>query len=280
MSCRIIMDSGGEYIDEMKASEVYRLAPLSIDIDGEVFVDETISQEELLGRIAASPNCPKSSCPSPETYMDLYHCDEKHVYVVAMSAPLSGSYNSAVLGKKLYEEEFGVDAKEICVINSRSASVGQSTICMKIKELDDQGMSVKEVESYMEHFIEEQTIYFVLESLDALRKNGRLTGVKSIIASALNIKPVMSADKEGIITQLSQVRGIKKALIKMVDTMVEEVKNPEEKIIGIAHCNNRERAEFVKNLIEERVNLKDIYIAETSGISTLYASDGGIVIAV
>ncbi len=277
MSCRIVIDSGGEYTDEMKQDERYHLAQLSVEIDGRVYVDETITQQELLKHIAESPNCPKSSCPSPETFMELCRCDEERVYIVTISSQLSGSYNSAILGKNLYEEECG--KKNIYIFDSKSASVGQTNICTKISECEALGMSFEEVIEEVEKFISDHTIYFVLESLETLRKNGRLTGIKSVLAGALNIKPVMSADKNGVITQLAQARGVKKALVKMVDTMIKDMVSPEDKVIGIAHCNNKERAEQVKNLIEERIKVKEIYITETSGISTLYASDGGIIMA-
>lgn len=277
MNCRIIMDSGGEFTELMRNNEVFQLAPLSIDIDGVVYVDESISQLELLGHIADSPNCPKSSCPSPESYMELYKCDAQNIYVVNISGSLSGSYNSAILGKNLYEEED--TSKNIHIFDTISASVGQTNVCQMIYDMEEAGKDFKEIVETVESFIETQDIYFVLESLEALRKNGRLTGIKSVLATALNIKPVMSANNEGEIIQISQARGIKKALSTMIDYMIENVENPEERVLGIAHCNNRERAEYVKSLVEAKIKLKDIYITDTSGISTLYASEGGIIIA-
>lgn len=277
MSCRIICDTGGELTAEMRKDSTFTLAQLSIDIDGTIYVDESITQKELLGYIAASPNCPKSSCPSPEAYMELFSCDAARVYVVAISGSLSGSYNSALLGKNLYEEEHG--QKKIHIFDSVSASVAGTNICNQIKACEDAGMEFEEVIAFVNEFIVKQRIYFVLESLETLKKNGRLTGLKSVVATALNIKPIMSANTKGEIIQLSQARGMKKALAKMVDAMIEDIENPEEKIIGIAHCNNVERAEFVKSMIEEKIKVKEVYITETSGISSLYASDGGIIMA-
>lgn len=75
--------------------------------------------------------------------MEEYHCDAEHVYAVTLSAELSGSYNSAVLGKNLYEEEYG--EKDIYVFNSRSASVGETLIGLKIAECEEKGMSFQEV---------------------------------------------------------------------------------------------------------------------------------------
>lgn len=278
MSCRIIIDSGGELTDEMREDEVYQLAPLSIDIDGVVIVDETIAQDELLKRIASSPNCPKSSCPTPESYMDLYRCDVKNIYVVAISSELSGTYNSAVLAKRLYEEKD--DTKNIHVFDSKSASVGETNIALKIKECEDVGMSFEEVITCVEEYIANFKIYFVLESLETLRKNGRLSGIKSVVAGALNIKPILSADDKGTIVQTGNARGMKKALIKMVNELAANVEHAEKKVLGIGHCNNLKDAEYVKGLIEEKLTFKAIYITETSGISTMYASDGGVLMSI
>lgn len=178
MSYKIIVDSCGELSPEMKASGYFATASLSIDVDDyHVIDDETFNQKEFLERVAASPNCPKSSCPSPDTYMEKYHCDADHVYAVTLSAELSGSYNSAVLGVELYKEEYG--EKKIHVFNSKSASIGETLIAMKIAECEDKGMTFGEVIDTVETYIEDQHTYFLLESLEALRKNGRLTGLKS-----------------------------------------------------------------------------------------------------
>ena len=141
-------------------------------------------------------------------------------------------------------------------------------------------MSFEDTVEEVNRFILDMHTYFVLETLENLRKNGRLSAVKAFVASALNIKPVMGATDQGVIIQLGQARGIQKALRKMVEVMAEEVKNPEEKVLGLVHCNNRERAEYVKEEIQKLVKVKDIIILETSGVSTLYAAQGGIIMVI
>jgi len=279
MDYKVVVDSCGELTSAMKATKQYQTAPLSILVDDHTIIDdERFDQASFLAKVAASPNCPKSACPSPEYYMNSYQGDEKRVYAVTLSSELSGSYNSAMLGKNLYLEEYGT--KDIHVFNSRSASVGQTLIGMKIAACEEEGMSFNEVVDMVEAYIAEQNTYFVLETLDALRKNGRLTGLKALVANALNIKPVMGATQQGVICQHGQARGIKKALGKMVDKIVAEVKHPEEKILAIAHCNCRVRAETVKDMLQSKLKLKAIFIIDTRGISSLYASDGGIIVAV
>ncbi len=279
MSYKVIVDSCGELTEQMKESGRFVTAPLQLQVEDHIITDDdTFDQTAFLKLVAESPECPKSSCPSPESYMNSYHCDADHVYAVTLSAELSGSYNSAVLGKNLYEEEYG--EKQIHVFNSRSASVGETLIALKIQECEEAGMEFEQVIEQVNAFIDEQHTYFVLESLDALRKNGRLTGIKALVATALNIKPVMGSTPEGTIYQLGQGRGMKKALTKMVDSVAAEVIHPEQKILAISHCNAPERAEAVRKMIQEKIQVKDSFIVDTRGVSSLYASDGGIIVVI
>ena len=279
MSYKIIIDSCGELTEEMKTSGIYEAAALEIDVNGHHIIDdETFDQAAFLKYVKESPECPKSSCPSPERYMEGYRCEADRVYAVTLSAELSGSYNSAVLGKNLYIEEYG--EKDIYVFNSRSASVGETLIALKIQECEEKGMSFEEVIETTEAYINGQNTYFVLETLETLRKNGRLTGLKAIVATALNIKPVMGSTPEGTICQLGQARGVKKALAKMGEHILAEVKDSKMKTLAISHCNCQERAEAVKDMLAKGAEFKDVIILDTAGISSMYAADGGIIVVV
>lgn len=279
MSYKVVVDSCGELTEGMKQSGKVESIPLSIQIENENIIDDdTFNQKEFLHKVAESQECPKSSCPSPERYMKSYKCHADRIYVVTLSAELSGSYNSAVLGKSIYKEEYG--EKKIHIFNSRSASVGETLIVKKIMECEEKGLSFENVIEAVDSYIEEQNTYFVLETLETLKKNGRLTGVKALVASALNIKPVMAATPQGTICQLGKSRGINKALAKMVDFVMEQVESAEEKTLAISHCNCYERAVSVKKMLEERGKFKEIIILDTKGISTMYASDGGIIVVV
>lgn len=115
MGYRIVVDSCGEFTEEMQQDPHFTHAALHLEIDGEQFIDdETFDRVDFLKKAKASPNCPKSSCPSPEVYRAAFGCGEEHLYAVTLSAELSGSYNSAVLGQNLYLEEHP-DAEDSCV---------------------------------------------------------------------------------------------------------------------------------------------------------------------
>ena len=278
-SYKIVIDSCGELLDSWKTDPRYQSIPLILTVDGEDIIDdETFDQKSFLAKVAASPECPKSSCPSPEKYMEAFECDVDHIYGVTLSAELSGSYNSALLGRKLALEEY--PEKKIHIFNSRSASVGETLIALKVTECEEKGMSFEETVEAVERYIDIQNTFFVLENLDTLRKNGRLSKVKALVATALKIKPVMGATEEGNICQLDQARGINKALVKMVDYIVEKTKKSGNKILAIAHCNCPKRAEILKNAIMERMDLREILILDTAGVSSMYANDGGVIVVV
>ena len=276
---RIVVDSCGEFTEDMKKDPHFAHAALHLSIDGEQFVDdETFDRLDFLAKMKASPNCPKSSCPSPEVYRAAFDCGAEHLYAITLSAELSGSYNSAVHGMNLFLENHP-DAK-VHVFNSCSASVGETLIAKKIAEYEEAGLDFEAIIEKVDDFILHMHTYFVLESLDNLRKNGRLSAEKALVATALNIKPVMGATDQGVITQLGQARGMQKALRLMAETIAAELEHPEEKVLGLVHCNNPERAEYVKQELMKLVKVKDIIVLESSGVSTLYAAQGGIIIAV
>ena len=277
---KIVIDSCGELPEELKQDGHYETVSLELEVDGcRIRDDSTFDQSDFLRRVRESLKGPKSSCPSPEQYMDAYEGEADHVYAVTLSGGLSGSYNSAVLGKNLYEEEHG-DTKKIYVFNSRSASIGETLIGMKIQEFEEAGCGFEEVVEKVEEYIRSMNTYFVLETLETLRKNGRLSNLKAFIANSLNIKPVMGSTKEGLICQLGQARGMNKALERMVKDMISKTKDCENRILAISHCNCPERAKAVKEKIEKIAKFKKIIIINTAGVSSMYANDGGVIMAV
>ena len=278
MKYKIVVDSCCELPKEYLSDERFERVPLGIEVgDYHILDDETFDQAEFLKRVAAYPKCPKSFCPSPERFMEAYRTEAEHVFAVTLSSKLSGSYNSAELGKRLYLEHYG--EKKIHVVDSESASGGEAQIALKLLELEEEGLSFEEIVEKIEAFRDEMNTYFVLDNLETLRKNGRLSSVKAVVASTINIKPVMGADK-GTIYQRGQGIGMKKALAKMADMIAGELMDAAKKRIIITHCNAAERAQTVKRLLESKVSVREILVMDTAGISSMYANDGGGIVAV
>ena len=279
MSYKIIGDSCLDLTADLKKDPHFQIIPLTLQVEHtQVIDDETFDQKKFLELVRSSSECPQTACPSPERFKEAFECDAEQIFVITLSEHLSGTYNSAVLAKKLYEEEHGQDGKNIAVFSSDSASSGELNIALYIQSLCQASLPFEEIEEKTRSFIKNMRTYFVLESLDTLRKNGRLTGLQAFFATALNIKPVMGADS-GVIIKLDQARGINKALTRMADIAIREAGQTKDKVLIIAHCNNPERAEVVKNEMCRQASFKDVIITETAGVATVYASDGGIIVA-
>lgn len=276
MSYKIVVDSCCELPEEYYKDERYERVPLGLEVEEELIMDdESFDQAYFLKKVAASPKCPKSFCPSPEKFMEAYNTEAENVFVFTLSSKLSGSYNSAELGKQLYLEKYG--KKNIFVCDSESASCGETQQALLAAKLSEEGHPFEEICRKLTYYRDHMKTYFVLDNLETLRKNGRLTGVKALVASTLNIKPVMGSHK-GEIIQLSQAIGIKKGLAKMAETIAREAVNPESKTLMITHCNCKDRAESVKKMILDKIKCKEVLIMDTRGVSSMYANDGGVIV--
>ena len=207
MNFKIVADSCCDLNDKFEYREKVELIPLTLTVTGEDIVDDsTFNQKSFLEKVSRATEEPKSSCPSPERYRQAYEGDYDCVFVVTLSSNLSGSYNSAEVGKNMYYEEHPNDKKKIHVFDSCSASVGETLMVLKIIQYAEEGRSFEEIVQEVTKFRTGRSTFFVIESLETLRKNGRLTGLTAVIASVLNIKPIMYGTTEGTIAKLDQAR--------------------------------------------------------------------------
>ena len=142
MTYKIIGDSCLDLTDELKKDSRFQMIPLTLQVGTATVVDdETFDQKKFIDMVKACPECPKTACPSPETFKEAYEAaDAEGVFVITLSGHLSGSYNSAALAKKLYEEEQAekgeqAQKKQVAVIDSLSASSGELNIGLFIQSL-------------------------------------------------------------------------------------------------------------------------------------------------
>lgn len=276
MSYLILCDSCTDFTDAMEKDPHFVRIPLTLHVGEEDIIDdETFDQASFLKKVAEYPDASKSSCPSPEKFMDYFEKADE-IYIVTLSSHLSGSFNSAELAKSMYLEKH--PDKKIHVFDSKSASAGQSLIALEIQKRAINGLPFEQIVNEVTDFLNTMGTKFVLETLEVLRKNGRLSKVTAMLVNALNIKLVMTSDGNGEIAKTSQARGMKKAIQKMAEAIKEDAVDPENRTLFISYCNNKERAEFVKDAILSVLPFKDVLIAPTGGVSSLYAADGGIVV--
>ena len=277
----ILADSCCDLSPELLKKTQAKIAPLTITIDDTHYVDDgTVDIPPYLAAMKASKNPVRSACPSPDLYAEDIRATEGDCFIVTLSAKLSGSHNAASLGVQLAQED--MPKKKVHVFDSESASAGETYIALMIHDLITAGKSFEQIVELVEEKIRSMHTLFVLDSLDNLVKNGRISRTVALLANVLSIRLLMSDDGHGAIKNISKARGIKGALGQMVETCrkhTEGLAAASQRLV-ISYCNCPERARQVRDMIREKCPaIGEIILTPTSALSSMYANDGGIVIA-
>ena len=277
----ILADSCCDLSPEQLKKTQAKIAPLTITIDDTHYVDDgTVDIPPYLAAMKASKNPVRSACPSPDLYAEDIRATEGDCFIVTLSAKLSGSHNAASLGVQLAQED--MPEKKVHVFDSESASAGETYIALMIHDLIAAGKSFEQIVELVEEKIRSMHTLFVLDSLDNLVKNGRISRTVALLANVLSIRLLMSDDGHGAIKNISKARGIKGALGQMVETCrkhTEGLAAASQRLV-ISYCNCPERARQVRDMIREKCPaIGEIILTPTSALSSMYANDGGIVIA-
>ena len=280
MKIGIIGDSSCDFTDELRERIGAKIAPLRVTVEGKEFVDdENLKLEELLEAMRKAKSASSSACPSPAefaAFMEMYEA----CFVVTLSSGLSGSYNAAEVAKSMVLEQY--PEKKIHVINSESASSGQTLLALAVVEMEKEGKTFEEIVEAIEIKKAEMRTVFVLEDLDNFIKNGRLSKVAGVIATALSIRPVLADDGHGEIIMLDKVRGTANALNRLVERVAEFSAGKEDKSVSmvLSHCNNAARGQEVMDMILKACPaIAEITMVNMHGLSSMYANEGGIIVA-
>lgn len=275
---KIISDSSCDLNkDEIKNMNV-SYVPFKITIDGKEYVDDNnFNLSEFLNHMKNSPNPIKTSCPAPFEYMqEIERNKDKDIYLVTISSKLSGSFNAAQVAAEEAREKY--PEIKIGLIDSKSASAGQTRTVLKLLDYLKEDSTFEETMDKIKEFIDSQITMFVLESLQNLIKNGRIKKSAGLIANVLNIRPIMKSN-DGEIELYEMNRGMKKSLERLALAVGKENKDNSNNIICISHVDAKERADNLAQRFRELYKPKDIIVCQTNGLSAGYADIGGIVIA-
>lgn len=280
MEIQIIADSCCDLTPTLRRVLRVRTASLTIRVDDREFTDdESLDIPALMAAMKQSANAPATACPAPEVYAAMM-AQAPMTFVVTLSSRLSGSYNAACVGRDMALE--ADPSLKICVLDSESASAGETRIVMLLRDLIDAGLSFEETEQRARAFIAPMRTRFVLEDLSHLVKNGRISKMAGFMGTVLNLRPLMADNGHGEIVCLEKIRGTANAMKKLVEHVAAETADAARAslVLVLSYCNCAPRAlELQKSLLASCAALKDVIMVPTGGISTVYADDGGVVLA-
>lgn len=280
MKPRIISDSSCDLPSNFleKDDIDFSLVPLKIIVGDREFIDnETLNTKELIAAMKTHKTASSSACPSPEDFAAELR-KNKESYVITMTSGLSGTYNSARVARSMVLEED--DTLKISLFDTLATSPFMILMIMKLRDLIKAGnMDFDAICENLTSYQETLKLRFLLQDLSNLVKSGRMNRVAGAVASALSIMPIFRSDNKGEIQLVTKARGIKKALSGLANMVEEKSKIQQQFPVVITHCNNLSQAEILKDLLEKRFNLMEIYIFPMHGLTTYYSNDKGLLMA-
>lgn len=278
MSIKIITDSGSDLPKEAIEKHNITVIPLEVRINGEFFLDGiNLKSEEFYKKMNQSKDLPKTASPSPQKFLEEFDTPEENIFVVTLSSELSSTYNNAILAKEIFEQEN--EDKNIYIVDSLSASVGEGLVVLKLAELVNRNIDVEDIFTKAKDYAKECQVYFLLETLDNIVKGGRIGKATGHVASLLSIKLILKSNGSGVVDLAKKVRGSKRAFNKFVTIIGENGTNLEERTLAIAHANCYEKALEFKNQAEEKYNFKNIFISTISATIGTYTGKDGLLIS-
>ena len=269
---KIVADSSADLIIPPSAAFAY--SPLKIVTAQKEYIDdESLDVLQMVNDLHSYKGRSSSSCPNAADWLNAFG-DAKEIICVTITATLSGSYNSAMLAKKMYEEEDS--SRKVHVINSLSAGPELMLIIEKLQEFIGNGMEFDAICEKIDKYTKHTGLLFMLESLKNLANNGRVSPVVAKMAGLLGIRLVGKASEVGDLEPLDKCRGEKKAL-KTIFSRLKELGYNGGKI-RIAHCFNEGAAKQLKEKIEASFKNAKIKLYNTRGLCSFYAEKGGMLI--
>ena len=271
MNYKIICDSSSNL---RPAQAHLATVPLKIVTDKKEYTDdETLDVASMLLELESYKGRSGTSCPNVADWLEAFG-EAQWVFAVAITSNLSGSYNAAVQAKQAYEEEH--PDRRVCCLDTLSTAGEMVLIQEKLEQLIAQGLSFDEVEAAIREYMHHTHLGFMLERMDNLAKNGRVSPIVAKACGILNIRIVGCASDVGTLQPDHKCRGTKKALETIVKDMVEKGYRGGKVILD--HVYNPDAAQALKEKILEKFPDADVRIGLCGGLCCFYAEQGGLLV--
>ncbi len=252
----------------------FAVAPMTISTDNKHYVDNQKLDVRLMSEdLAKYKGISHTACPSVGSWLDCYEGYDE-VFVVTLTGSMSGTYNSAMTAKGIYEEEN--ENVKVHVFDSLSTGPEMRLLIEKLKEMIEEDLPFEEIVEKGQDYLNHTRLFFALKSLHNFAMNGRVSKAVASAIGVLNISIFATASEEGTIQQISKCRGEK----KVVKSMIEHLENAgyHGGKVRISHADNLKLAHSVRDKILELYPHADIIVYPMGGLCTYYAEIGGLLV--
>ena len=281
---QLISDGGCDFTKKEARRYNVDIIPFYITFDQVTHLKEgvDISKEDYFKRLMEDKNLfPKTSQPSPQDYIDAYTPyvkAGKDIISLTISSKLSGTFNSATVAANILKEEY--PNRTIIVIDSLSCAVGQGLVLKEMIKMRDSGYSITKTAEIAHEVIKTAKIYFTLDSLEYLKRGGRVGPTTALVGGILGLRPVLHI-VDGAVEQLDSVRGKKKVLNLMEEGVAGALKDETQNVsVSVGHILSQDEAAAFKTGLEASLGIEITNpIAEVGVTIGTHAGPGALVVA-
>lgn len=271
----LVTDSTADIPLETRQRLGISMVPLKVNFGKDSYLDNIeLQPEEFYRKLTAAPSLPTTSQPSPADFYEVFkRCiDEgKSVVSVHLSGAFSGTYQSAVIAKSMFEEDV-----DITVIDSKSASYGYGMIVVAAAEMAARGASKEEIVAEVLRMRKEMRLYFLVDTLEYLQKGGRIGKAAALVGALLNIKPILTIDDEGVITPVDKVRGQKRAMARIAELLENDFGSRPVNLNIALTPGFDDNAKEMSALLKQRFNVKNYVEAAIGSVIGAHAGPGTV----
>ncbi len=258
----IITDSTSDLTPELIKELGVTVIPMEFNVAGKNYLnypdEREISSKEFYN-LLRNEGTSSTSLINTTTFTDYFEPalkEGKDVLYMGFSSGLSGSFNASCIAAQILQEKY--PDNKIYTVDTLSASMGEGLLVYHAATRKNSGMSIDDLRTWIEENKLKLCHWFTVDDLNHLKRGGRVSSTAAFIGTMLSIKPVMHVDNEGHLIPTEKARGRKISLTTLLKMMEKTAIKPEEQTIFISHGDSIEDAEFLANLIREKLNVRDI----------------------
>lgn len=273
---KIVTDSASDLDQEVLDKYNITSLPLWTIIDGAEYRDRIdLTPEDFYLKLQETTAMPSTSQVTASEFGELFKAELERdpgqdILYLAFASQLSGTYGSACTAKTMLQED-----PRITVLDTRGASLGFGLIVIEAAQMAEAGKSLAEITARVQRMAETMHYVFIVGNMEMLKRGGRINAATAIVGEMLNIKPILNI-VGGYILPLSKAHGMKKGFHKILEVMAEDSPHPGQ-TMGISYSHDREAAEQMQQLIEERFGQRPV-LSEIGAVIGSHVGAGTIAV--
>jgi DegV family protein with EDD domain len=271
----LVTDSSCDLPEELVKRYNIHIVPLVVNVDGQFYRERVdITPQEFYKKMALSRNLPRTSQPTPASFQEVFTklAASGPVLCITISSGLSGTYESACLGKDMC----GAD---VTVFDSLAGSLGHGLQVLRAAEMAESGRSLEEIIDELKQYRSKMNILILLNTLDNIIKGGRLSRFQGTIGKLLDIKILLHNTSQGKVVVQAKVRGRKKFMNLVLQEIQRLCPDMTSTDVGITHFNNPEDTEIIRKELLEKYHARRVFISDMGATMATYAGETGMIVS-